>query len=889
MTKQVFVVPHTHWDREWFFTSDKAKVYLLKDLKDVIDHLEQNQEYGTFLLDGQTSLIEDYLSWRPQDTARVKKLVKDQKLFLGPWYTQTDQFMVSGESIINNLRIGMHQSSQLGGFMNIAYVPDSFGQESSLPQIYRSFGINDAVLYRGFSMTDTKKSEFIWQGEDGSQINVFRMACGYFIGGVIDETKLTSLMNEEPFKTVVEQATTDNILFPNGSDMAPLRFDLPEFIKKLNKANQGKFQFKVSSLPQYIAEVKKDKPQLNVIKGEQDCGRDMRVHKSIYSSRGDIKKLNTQLQNYLSNIMQPVLALGCHFNLEYPQKIVEDIWQKMGQNAAHDSMGSCVSDQVNENIKERYRQVKDIATSLVDVTLRQIATKVKNQGHPLTMTVFNTLPFVRKEVVNKTLYLPSRNFKIVDYNGKNILYEIVSVEDVTDLIQGATIQLDPGLKIYHPQKVYRINLNIELENIPALGYKQFYLLPFSDQKVELNKIETGTQIENKFFKIAVNKDGSLNILDKLNGQLYKNQAVLEENGDDGDSYNYSPPKKDLIIYSTNQKHHTQVVHSQLTEKLIINFDFLVPSNLSNRAKGILDTKMPVKLTVSLRKTDKFIDFQIEVDNRVPQSHRLCIDFASQIAAKSSIADIQFGTINRPISKSKELADWNKNQGEWQEKPISINTMQSFVALTNSSRCIAVIPEAVREYECLNKNNSIIRLTIFRTYGMLGKRDLLYRPGRPSGDETVPTPNAQLNQKLNFTFALTTEQANYDETNLANEVKEHETPLQLYQYAEFLNGRLTFPLNPATRTYDETFSLFTTTNNLTVSTVEKSTLRKGFTVRLYNTKFHDQGEQIIFNKPPRLVQLVDLKGDVIRNLELKNNKVNLPKIKHSKFSTIYFEF
>ena len=283
MIKKVFVIPHTHWDREWFFTSDRAKAYLIKDIKDVIDHLEKNEKYGSFLLDGQTSLIEDYLSWRPQDIDRVKKLVKEKKLFLGPWYTQTDQFMVSSESIINNLRIGISSASDLGRYMNVAYVPDSFGQESSLPQIYSSFGIKDVVLYRGFSIADTKNSEFIWQGEDGSRINVFRMACGYFIGGVIDENKLSALMKTEPFKTVVQQATTNNILFPNGSDMAPLRDDLPDLITKLNDANEKEYQFKVASLPEYIDAVKKDKPDMALVKGEQDCGKDMRVHKSIYS------------------------------------------------------------------------------------------------------------------------------------------------------------------------------------------------------------------------------------------------------------------------------------------------------------------------------------------------------------------------------------------------------------------------------------------------------------------------------------------------------------------------------------------------------------------------------------------------------------------------------
>lgn len=888
MVKKVFVVPHTHWDREWFFTSDQAKVYLLKDLKDVLDHLEASGQYGSFLLDGQSSLIEDYLNWRPQERKRVEKLVKEKKLILGPWYTQTDQYLASGESIINNLRIGMKQSDELGGHMNVAYVPDSFGQESSMPQIYQQLGIDDAVLYRGFSLDDTKQSEFTWQGEDGSEISVFRMACGYFIGGVVDETKLAQLMTEEPFKTVVDQASTDNVLFPNGSDMAPLRFDLPEFIERLNQANKGKFTFEVASLEDYITAVKEAKPELRLITGEQDCGKDMRVHKSISSSRADLKALNTKLQNYLANVVEPVLALGSYFGLPYPSKTLEDLWKKMAKNAAHDSMGNCVSDRVNADIKARYQKVEDIATALVEVTLRQISTGVKNDGHPITLTVFNTLPVERGGVISKRIYSPSRNFKIQDYNGQNIPFEITAVKDVTELITSSTIQLDPGQAIYLPEKVYQLDVNMQLANIPAFGYKQLSLLSEQDKEIDLPTRQTGTKIENEFYQISVNVDGSLDILDKLNNHLYRKQAILEENGDDGDSYNYSPAKQDLVSYSTAQPHRSQCIQNALSSKLIIDYDFSVPSDLAARAKGLTDVKMPTQMIVTLDRESKLIKFELNVDNRLPKSHRLCIDFDSEVVTNTSIADIQFGTIKRPLTKKQALRDWHQNQGAWQEKPISINTVQSFVTMSADERGLALIPQGVREYECIGKDNATIRLTVFRTYGMLGKRDLLYRPGRASGDETVPTPEAELNQHLTFELAMTTMQTGYDQAALASEVKAFETPLQVYQYAEFLNGRLTFPFNPVKRTADPELSLFKTDDQLVVSTVEQTEEGTGYQMRLYNPLFHPVGDKITFNKQPQVVQLVDLLGNKIADLQVDNRTVVLPEIDHAKFMTVYFE-
>ena len=43
--KKVHLINHTHWDREWYFTTSRSKVYLMKDLKDVLDTLETNNDF----------------------------------------------------------------------------------------------------------------------------------------------------------------------------------------------------------------------------------------------------------------------------------------------------------------------------------------------------------------------------------------------------------------------------------------------------------------------------------------------------------------------------------------------------------------------------------------------------------------------------------------------------------------------------------------------------------------------------------------------------------------------------------------------------------------------------------------------------------------------------
>ena len=168
MKKTVHVVPHSHWDREWYFTTSRSKIYLMHDLKKVLEQLEKDNPYDSFILDGQASLLDDYLKWRPQDQARIRTLVQQGKLIIGPWYTQTDQLVISGESIVRNMLYGMKICEEFGDYMNVGYVPDSFGQAASMPQIYREFGIGDTMFWRGVSDDDVTHTEYTWCGEDGS-------------------------------------------------------------------------------------------------------------------------------------------------------------------------------------------------------------------------------------------------------------------------------------------------------------------------------------------------------------------------------------------------------------------------------------------------------------------------------------------------------------------------------------------------------------------------------------------------------------------------------------------------------------------------------------------------------------------------------------------------
>src|SRR3982750_4285616 len=97
----------------------------------LVDHLirifDTDPTYTHFMLDGQTIVLEDYLEIRPEREAKLRELIESGKVAVGPWYVLPDEFLVSGESLVRNLQIGMSPARRFGRSMELGYLPDSFG------------------------------------------------------------------------------------------------------------------------------------------------------------------------------------------------------------------------------------------------------------------------------------------------------------------------------------------------------------------------------------------------------------------------------------------------------------------------------------------------------------------------------------------------------------------------------------------------------------------------------------------------------------------------------------------------------------------------------------------------------------------------------------------
>ena len=184
--RRVAIVPHTHWDREWYQSYQEFRLNLVDTLDTLLGLLESDDSYPYFMLDGQMAVVDDYLEVRPEGEERLRALAAAGRISMGPWYILMDEFLASGETIIRNLQMGLRRGAAFGGTMDVGYLPDMFGHIAQMPQILRQAGLSDAVVWRGVPSAITRTG-FDWEAPDGSTVRAEYLPEGYSNGAVLPD------------------------------------------------------------------------------------------------------------------------------------------------------------------------------------------------------------------------------------------------------------------------------------------------------------------------------------------------------------------------------------------------------------------------------------------------------------------------------------------------------------------------------------------------------------------------------------------------------------------------------------------------------------------------------------------------------------------------------
>ncbi|NOX44507.1 MAG: hypothetical protein GXO72_02055, partial [Caldiserica bacterium] len=75
----VIVVPHTHWDREWYLPFEEFRWWLVGAIDRLLDLCDRDPDYR-FMLDGQVIALLDYLEIRPEREERLRELIREGRI-----------------------------------------------------------------------------------------------------------------------------------------------------------------------------------------------------------------------------------------------------------------------------------------------------------------------------------------------------------------------------------------------------------------------------------------------------------------------------------------------------------------------------------------------------------------------------------------------------------------------------------------------------------------------------------------------------------------------------------------------------------------------------------------------------------------------------------------
>ncbi|MEE8580091.1 MAG: hypothetical protein V3T33_00760, partial [Myxococcota bacterium] len=374
--QQLLIVPHTHWDREWYRTHEEFRTRLVRLVDTVLDLLERDPAFRHFTLDGQTVVLDDYLEVRPQARERIAKLAQAGRLHIGPWYVLPDEWLVSGEALIRNLRLGLRCADALGGAMRLGYVPDQFGHVGQLPQIFSSFGFEAAVLWRGVG-ADVRETLFNWESPDGTRLLTVYLVNGYSNAGYLpgEPGRLASRLRGERDR-LARRSRVSTLLLMNGNDHAEPDPGLPESLAQAANQLPG-LEIEIGSLPEYVRRVGRELPRdLVAHRGELRSGLRSPLLAGCASARMPQKRADFENDRRLTRDLEPLSAWLGALGGETDLELIDFTWRIALQNHPHDSICGCSIDAVHDQMDARFARVAELASAQLERVFGDLARRI---------------------------------------------------------------------------------------------------------------------------------------------------------------------------------------------------------------------------------------------------------------------------------------------------------------------------------------------------------------------------------------------------------------------------------------------------------------------------------------------------------------------------------
>ena len=741
---KVHVVSHTHWDREWYQPAVRFRQRLVALVDELIDSPPLSHAGASFLLDGQTALVEDYLSVRRERAAELSMLLKSGVLEAGPWFVLADELIPGGEALVRNLFAGRRTLRLLrvpAQSPCVLYCPDSFGHPAALPTLARGFGLGMVIVSRGFGGARWPRADTCtWISPDGERVLLYHLSrSGYELGANLPvdagaaRARWASIRED-----LFSRNTTGLALLLNGADHHARQRSHDEAIAALVVAAEPD-EIRPSSLAAFTSEVERraaETKETPEVRGElRDSYGFTWTLSGTLATRAHQKRRNAQLERLLVRDVEPWVALAARATGRGAarRQLVEAAWRSLLLCHPHDTLCGCSTDEVARAMDARLDEAESQGAGIRMDALHDlmghdedVARERRDEWNPMVV-VRNRSPRPRGGVallklttfVSDVLVGPgsAATVKVVSPSARRTP-AVADFAAIQVLSRGEEHERTESPRHYPDDDlVMAYEVAAWIPEVPAYGIRCFTHTQRNRAAAIPNPASAeGGALTNGLISVRVHDDGRTEFTDVRNGRFAPDLLQWESRVDLGDSY--TPSIRGVKF--TAKFVGTRVVHrGPVRAAFETQWEFREKKErVTSIVRLIVDADVPwLRIHV--------------IGTNAANDHRLRLRVTTDATRASVVADAMFGPVERRAIAAS--ADDRR-----METPPTTAPLHRYVSLFAATRGATVFSDGPAEYEA--DDDGGIAVTLVRSIGELSRADIPERPGHAGWP--TPVPEAQ---------------------------------------------------------------------------------------------------------------------------------------------------
>ena len=742
----LYVVTHTHWDREWYHTAEGFRQRLVRLVDELLDDPPMAGE--SFLLDGQAILLDDYLSVRPERAAELATLLRDGRVEAGPWYVLADELIPGGEALVRNLLMGRDTVRRLRGEPPpVLYCPDSFGHPAILPDLAAGFGCGLIVLWRGFGGARSAAADVVtWHGAAGNTVLLYHLPPdGYEFGSSLPvESNAAARRWLRTAEVLAPRAVTGAAILLNGADHHARQHEHAAAITATVVA-AAPVRLHTSSLgvaARAIVEAS-TRVTLEQVAGElRDSYGYAWTLQGTLAARASQKRRNAMAERCLVRDVEPWIALCANGGDGATRALLDAAWRSLLQAHPHDTLCGTAIDAVAVAFDARLA-----ATEVQSGGLRAEALELL-VAHDRERARADSSAWQPAVVLRNPVARPRGG--VVELTLRATLAD-VSVGPGSAARQGVRRRLPAWRVDGVPLQILSRHEHVALTEAPraypdadlvaearAIGWVE----PMGGYTIETKRqrgrsgrsvphpvVVSERTLDNGLVRIDLRADGEITFEDRVLGRRIANVVSLERARDAGDLY--TPAIRERIPIEKARR--IRLVHrGPLRGEIAVEYSLASPRK---RSSGFCS------LSVQLDADSRHVRLVVRGDNQ-SADHRLRLRVATGLDGSSTIADAAFLPVERvPLSVSAS--------DEAMEHVIRTAPLHRWLARFAPGAGAVLVSDGLAEYE--SSDDGTICVTLIRAVGQLSRAGLPERPGHAGWP--ADTPVAQCIGPYEARFAL----------------------------------------------------------------------------------------------------------------------------------------